>query len=233
MDSFTAIQDWVIAAGASPWALVATLVLCFTDGFFPPLPSESVVIALAALTVSENGPNLVLLWAAASIGAFLGDQVAYSIGAKIPVKKIPVLNRGRAFRAYARAGSLLHSHGPVFIMAARFIPIGRVAVNMGAGSIGYRRSLFSIVDAISAMTWAVYSIAIGVGAAHIIEGHPLLAMLFGIAGGVAIGAIISQIITAVQTRYFPERLAEAERKAQAWAEMQRDDGWEPPGNGHP
>lgn len=233
MEAFTAIQDWVITAGASPWALAAVLLLCFVDGFFPPLPSESIVIALAALTVSDHGPNLVLLWALASIGAFFGDQVAYSIGAKIPVKKIPYLNRGRAALAYAKAGRLLHSRGPMLIMAARFVPIGRIAVNMGAGSVGYRRSMFSIIDAISAMVWAAYSVAIGVGAAHILEGHPLLAMLLGIVGGVALGALVSQIITMIRKKHFPERQAEAEMEAQKWADIQLDDGSQSPGSSHP
>ena len=224
MEAFTAIQDWAIAAGASPWVLLATFILCCVDGFFPPLPSESIVIALAALTISDSGPNLVVLWALATSGAFLGDQIAYSIGARIPVKKIPYLNRGRGAAAYAAAGRLLHTHGPMFIMAARFIPIGRIAVNMGAGSIGYRRSTFSIVDAISSAVWAAYSIAIGVGAAHILDGHPLLAMLLGIVGGVLLGALVSQVITWVRKTDFPERQAAAEREAQKWEEHHRDEG---------
>lgn len=224
MEAFTAIQDWVIAAGASPFALLATLLLCTLDGFFPPLPSESIVIALAALTVSSDGPNLILLWLVAALGAFIGDQIAYTIGSRIPVKRIPVLRQGIGARAYVRAGSLLMSHGPVFIMAARFIPIGRIAVNMGAGSIGYRRSTFSIVDALSAMMWAAYSIAIGIGAAHILEGHPLLAMVLGVVGGVALGAIVSHIITWVQMRYFPERYEAAEKAAEEWSDRHLEDG---------
>lgn len=226
------IQDWVIAAGTSPWALVITFLLCIVDGFFPPLPSESIVIALAALTITSEGPNLFLLWAIAALGAFLGDQVAYSIGERIPVKKIPFLNRGRGARAYARAGVLLLSHGPVFIMGARFIPIGRIAVNMGAGSIGYRRSTFSIVDALSSMLWAGYSIAIGIGAAHILDGHPLLSMVLGIVVGVLLGAIVSKLISVLQRAFFPQRYAEAERAAQKWAESFPEDGLDSPGTTH-
>lgn len=232
MDYFYAIQDWVIAAGGSPWALVAVLVLCILDGFFPPLPSESIVIALAALTVTSDGPNVVLLWAVASIGAFLGDQVAYSIGARIPVKKIPFLNRGTGARAYAKAGSLLLTHGPVFIMAARFVPIGRIAVNMGAGATGYRRSTFSIVDSISAMLWAAYSVAVGVGAAHVLEGHPLLSMALGIVSGVILGYLISHLITVSQKKFFPARYVEAERAAQEWAHDHIEGGADSPGTSH-
>lgn len=223
MDLFNAIQDWVIAAGASPWALVATFVLCLVDGFFPPLPSESIVIALAALTVSSDGPHLAFLWAVAAAGAFVGDQIAYSIGQRIPIERVPFLNRGRGARAYARGGILLLTHGPVFIMAARFVPIGRIAVNMGAGAIGYPRLTFTVVDVLSAMLWSAYSIAIGVSAAHILDGHPLLAMIIGIIGGVLIGALVSRVVTAVQRTFFPERYAAAERAAEEWARTHAHD----------
>ncbi|WP_182354929.1 DedA family protein [Flaviflexus huanghaiensis] len=224
MEAFTAIQDWVIAAGASPFALLATYLLCTIDGFFPPLPSESIVIALAALTVTSEGPHIGLLWAVAALGAFTGDQIAYTIGARIPVERIRYFSRGRGARAYARAGRALLLHGPILIMSARFIPVGRVAVNLGAGAIGYPRVTFSVVDAVSASMWAAYSVAIGIGAAHALDGHPLLAVLFGVAGGVALGAVISQIITVVQRRYFPERYDAIERAAQEWTEGLDDGG---------
>lgn len=224
MEAFTAIQDWVIAAGASPFALLATYLLCVIDGFFPPLPSESVVIALAALTVSADGPHLALLWAVAALGAFTGDQIAYTIGSRIPVERIRLFRTGRGARAYARAGRALLVHGPILIMSARFIPVGRVAVNMGAGAIGYPRITFSVVDAISAAMWAAYSVAIGIGAAHVLEGHPLLAVVFGVAGGVALGAVLSHIITLVQRRFFPERYEQIERAAQAWSDGLNENG---------
>ena len=83
------------------------------------------------------------------------------------------------------------------------------------------------------MVWAAYSVAIGVGAAHILDGHPLLAMLLGIVGGVALGALVSQIITMIRKKHFPERQAVAEMEAQKWAEIQLEDGSQSPGSSLP
>lgn len=216
MHIFHAIQGWIVSFGESVWALVATFALSILDGFFPPLPSESVLIALASLTVSENGPNLIALWAIAATGAWIGDQIAYTIGMKIPIHKVPFLNKGKGARTYAKSGVLLFHHGPLFIMAARFIPIGRMAVNLCAGSVGYRRSTFMIVDALAAMAWAAYSIAIGVGAGHILGDQPLVAMIVGICGGVLAGFVLNKIIVLVWSKFRPDRLAAAEAAAEEW-----------------
>lgn len=218
MSIFTAIQDWIVSVGGSPGALIATFCLSLIDGFFPPLPSESVVIALASLTSSGGGPNLWALLAMASAGAACGDQIAYSIGARIPVERIRLFNSGKGARAYARAGAWLMQYGPLFIIAARFVPIGRIAVNMCAGSVRYRRATFTVVDIIACLIWAGYAIGVGLGAGYVLEGHPLASMLLGIAGGVGLGIIVNQGVTLIQKWFFPDSLARAEKAADEWME---------------
>ena len=51
MEMMAATEEWVIALAGSPWILLAVLALATIDGFFPPVPSESVVIAVAVLAV--------------------------------------------------------------------------------------------------------------------------------------------------------------------------------------
>lgn len=220
MEWFNAIQDAIVAAGASPWVLVAVLGLCFIDGFFPPLPSESIIIGLAALTVQGDGQPLILVFLMAATGAWLGDQMAYFLGSKIPISRIRFLNEGRGGRAFARAGHQLTQNAPLYIFAARFIPVGRMAVNMCAGAIRYRRPAFMLIDGISVMVWAAYSIAVGVGAAHILEDKPLASMALGIAGGVFLGWILNHILNFVLRRWFPERYAAAQETERLWAERQ-------------
>lgn len=216
MSIFTAIQDWIVSVGGSPWALIAVACLSCLDGFFPPLPSESVIIALASLTSQDSGPNLWALLGLAVLGAWVGDQVAYSIGKRIPVERISFLNHGRGARAYARAGAWLMQYGPLFLIAARFVPIGRIAVNMCAGSVRYRRLTFSIVDAIACLIWASYAIGIGLGAGYVLEGHPLASMVLGIVGGLLLGVIVNQLVTLVQKWFFPASLLKAEKAADEW-----------------
>ena len=70
------LHDWVVALANAPWVYLALFALATIDGLFPPVPSESVVIALAALSVSAGTPNLALILLAAATGAFTGDQIA-------------------------------------------------------------------------------------------------------------------------------------------------------------
>ena len=61
MEAFLAIEEWVVRMGASYWALACLLVFCIIDGLLPILPSETLIIALAALIPFGDGPNLILL----------------------------------------------------------------------------------------------------------------------------------------------------------------------------
>ena len=50
LTAWMASVNGVIAANAShPWVIAALGGLCVIDGFFPPVPSESLVVALAAV----------------------------------------------------------------------------------------------------------------------------------------------------------------------------------------
>ncbi|WP_448631715.1 DedA family protein [Cellulomonas soli] len=100
----------------------------------------------------------------AAAGAFTGDQIAYQIGTKVDVRRIRLLRRPAAQRTVDWAERALARRGASFIIAARYIPVGRVAVNMTAGALGFRRRRFVFLTALAAVTWAGYSTAIGVGA---------------------------------------------------------------------
>ncbi|MCL3859989.1 DedA family protein [Actinotalea sp. K2] len=194
------LEDWVLALTGSPWVLLALYAFATIDGFFPPVPSESVLIALAALAVSTGEPNLWLLVAVGSAGAFTGDQIAYSIGRRIPVHRHPALQGPRTQRTLRWAEHALSSRGASFIIAARYVPVGRVAVNMTAGSVGFDRRRFSVLTAIAAVTWSLYSVLLGVGAGVWFRDNPLLAIVAGVIGGVLLGLLIEPMIKHIGRR---------------------------------
>ena len=84
--------------------------------------------------------------------------------------------------------------GASVVLAARYIPIGRVAVNVSAGAVGYSRRRFVGIDAIAALTWALYAVSIGIGAGEWFKGHPLRAIVVGVVGGVLIGLVLDWVI---------------------------------------
>ena len=107
------LHDWVVALANAPWVYLALFALATIDGLFPPVPSESVVIALAALSVSAGTPNLALILLAAATGAFTGDQIAYAVGSRIDVRRLKILRNPRGQRTVdcaCGAALTLHFH---------------------------------------------------------------------------------------------------------------------------
>ncbi|ROS31473.1 DedA family protein [Cellulomonas sp. PhB150] len=184
------LEEWALALAGSPWVFVVMYAFATVDGFFPPLPSESLIIALAALSASSGEPNLVLLLTVAALGAFTGDQIAYQIGTKVHVRTLRLLRSKRAQASLDWAENALDRRGASFIIAARYIPIGRVAVNMSAGALGYPRRRFVGLTAVAAVMWAAYSAAIGIASGAFLEGHPVVAVGVGVVGGIVLGFLV-------------------------------------------
>jgi membrane protein DedA with SNARE-associated domain len=194
------VQNWILALAASPLVYLGMYLFAAIDGFFPPIPSESLAIALAALSASTGQPNLALIILFAATGAFTGDQIAYTIGKRLDVRRIPFMVGPRGQKALSWAGRSLALRGASVILAARYIPVGRVAVNMTAGAVGYPRRRFVGFDAIASLTWALYSAAIGTGAGAWFKGHPLRAVVIGLAGGLLIGLVLDWALRRVARR---------------------------------
>jgi membrane-associated protein len=190
-----AMESWIVALTGSPWVYPAMLGFATIDGFFPPIPSESAVIALAASATSTGRPNLLLVLLFAAAGAWCGDQIAYQIGSMVNVRTIRIMRGERGQKALDWAEHALEHRGPAFIIGARYVPIGRVAVNLTVGGVHYPRRLFMLLAAIGAVSWAIYSAVIGVAASIVLQHHPLLAILVGMVGGLAIGTVIEKIMS--------------------------------------
>jgi membrane-associated protein len=189
------MESWILALGGSPWVYPALTAFAIVDGFFPPIPSESAVIALAAAATSGGGPNLSLVILFAAVGAWCGDQIAYQIGSMVNVRTLRIMRGDRAQKTLDWAEHALEHRGPVFIIAARYVPIGRVAVNMTAGGVHYPRRLFMLLAAIAATTWAIYSAVIGVAAGIVLHDQPMLAIVVGVVGGLLIGTLIQKVMS--------------------------------------
>jgi hypothetical protein len=58
MPAFDALNALVLALAGSVWVYPVVFALVVVDGFFPPFPSETVVVALGALAVSAGAPSL-------------------------------------------------------------------------------------------------------------------------------------------------------------------------------
>lgn len=205
------INDFILAAAGQPWVLFLVLACCIIDGFFPPIPSESVVVGLAAVAATAAVPNPWLLMVLAALGAFLGDNIAYIIGQKIGTDRWAWMRRPRMQRSFSWAGTELRKRPASLILVARFIPIGRVAVNFTAGVTRYSRGRFVLLTALSAVLWAVYSVAIGLFFGQWFESNHLLGAVIAIVCAVVLGIAVDYVINRLRGKSSAvERLRETD-----------------------
>lgn len=193
------LHHWLLALAGAPWVYLALFSVATIDGFFPPVPSESMVIAVAALAVSTGTPHLALVLVAAAAGAFAGDQIAYAAGARIDVRGLRILRNPRGQRTVGGAERALAQRGPSFILAARFVPVGRVAVNLTAGAVGYPRRRFVGLTALAGVMWSLYSVVIGLLAGVWIQDRPVIAIAVGVVGGLLCGLLLDWALHRRQT----------------------------------
>jgi membrane-associated protein len=179
--------------------LVVFLVVV-VDGFFPPVPSESIVVVAAALGVSLGTPNPAAIVIIAAVGAAIGDNIAYWLGRRIGVDRFRWMRGPRAAATIDRAGRGLALRPASMLLVARYIPVGRVAVNMTAGATGLPHRRFWPLTVLAGACWAVYSVLIGLLAGNWVKDQPLVGAAIGVVLALGIGILIDRISAVVSRR---------------------------------
>ena len=197
MDAFTDLLMGLISSG---WVYPLVLALAMLDAFFPPIPSETIVIAAASLGATAGGPSALLLGACAAVGAFAGDLLTYALGRAVGTTRFGWMRRGRVRKAIDAATRGLDRGGASAIFVARYIPVGRVAVNLTAGATGFALRRFLPLSLAACITWATYSVWIGHITGSLLANQPLLGAAVGIVLAVIIGLVIDRVRGALARR---------------------------------
>ncbi|WP_237759911.1 DedA family protein [Arthrobacter alpinus] len=184
-------------SAAQWWVIPLVALFCLIDGFFLFLPSETAIVALASIASRNGYPNIWLLILGASMGAIIGDNIAYWMGRKLGVQRFAWMRRPRVAKAFAWAGMELDKRGAVLIFTARYVPVGRIAVNFTAGATSFPWRRFVVLDGIAVLTWASYSVAVGTFAGRWVHDNPLLGVGIAIAFAIAIGIFVDHALKRV------------------------------------
>lgn len=186
-DSFTNL-----VSDASGWAYAIVFVLALLDAIIPIVPSETSVIT-AGVVAAAGDLNLALIIPAAAAGAFAGDNLAYVIGRRFGARaKERFFSGEKARRRVEWAETQLRERGGELIAIARFIPGGRTAVTLSAGTLHYPWPRFALYDAGAGILWASYAALLGYFGGHAFEEAPwkglllALGIAFGVAGGIEV-----------------------------------------------
>ncbi len=181
----------LIEHSANQWWIVPLVMLfCLIDGFFLFLPSETAIVALAAISSRLGEPNIWLLLAGGAIGAIMGDNIAYFLGRKLGVTRFRWMRRPRTAKAFEWARKELDKRGAILIFTARYIPVGRIAVNFTAGATRFPWKKFFWLDFAAALTWSGYSVGIGSFAGRWVHHNPLLGVGIAIVFAIIMGFIV-------------------------------------------
>lgn len=194
------ITDLILGAAGSPLIYLLVLLVACIDGFFPPVPSESVVVALAAVGISTGQPWVIGVAVVAALGAIAGDNIAFWMGRKLGVDRFGWTRRPRIAKVFEFARLQLLRRGALLILTARYIPVGRVAVNMTAGATGFSWRRFFPLSVLAGASWAAYSILIGTLAGHWVKDNPILGAGIAIVAAMIIGFVIDKIVSRITNR---------------------------------
>ncbi len=193
----------------SPWLWVIVFLVSGLDALLPFMPSETTVITVAVL-IGPDLPQLALLALVAALGAWAGDCLGYAIGAAAGPRALARLQRGPdGIRRYEWAKIQVRRNAVLLILAARYLPGGRVASGLANGSLGYPPGKFVPLDALGASVWAVYSVLIGLVGGAAFTDEPEKGLLLSFALGLVLVAAI-EIGRRVRVRILTRRRAAAE-----------------------
>jgi len=201
------LMNLVGPAMTSPLLYPLLAGLCSLDGVLPMIPSEAAVLA-AGVFAHSGTPSLILVVVATALGVFVGDHLAYGLSRSVLGPRL-IDRFEHLSRTVAAAGAQLDRGATPLIVISRFLPGGRVTMNLACGTARLPLSRFSPASAIAALAWAAYTVGLGfLGGAAFVE-NPLLGLTVGLGLSFAFGGIIELIRRRVTHR--KRRLPEASR----------------------
>ncbi|MGI9008675.1 MAG: DedA family protein [Streptosporangiaceae bacterium] len=182
-----------LVSDASGWAYGIVFLLALVDALLPVVPSETAVIT-AGVVAAAGSLNLLLIMLAAACGAFAGDNLAYLVGYRFGGRATDRFLRGeKGKRSLGWAQTQLSERGGELIAVARFIPGGRTAVTLSAGTVRFPWPRFAVFDAIAGVIWAVYASLLGYFGGKTFEGAAWKGLVLALGIAFALAGLIELV----------------------------------------
>jgi membrane-associated protein len=186
--ALTDLADWLGDFSANWWFLLIIFVIAFLDSVIPIVPSETMVI-IGGVAAGAGDQSLIMVILCGAIGAFLGDNAAYLIGANMSGWiEGKAASRPKQQHRLEWAEEQIRVRGGLLLITARFIPGGRTAITISSGVTRQPRRWFMGWTAVAAMIWATYAALLGYVGGKAFEDDHTRAFL--VAFGTAIAATV-------------------------------------------
>jgi membrane-associated protein len=184
-DRFAELSDWIADVSDQWWFVFVIFTIAMLDSVIPIVPGETTVIA-GGVAAGSGDQRLLLVILAGALGAFVGDNIAYTIGNRFKDRV-----NGWAERKPERAARLesaanqIHKRGGMLLITARFIPGGRTILTVSSGITDQPRRWFAGWVAVAGVVWASYAAILGYLFGQAFEDNHAVA--FWLAFGTALG----------------------------------------------
>src|SRR3712207_4591226 len=114
--------------------------LIAVENLIPPVPSE-VILPLAGFRARTGSMNVLVVWLAATVGAYVGALVLYALGVRLGYVRLYRLADRRWFVLASRndldrGRRLFDRHGSWVVAVSRCIPVVRSLISLPAGLAG-------------------------------------------------------------------------------------------------
>ena len=187
------VAEW-LAEAPKEWAYVLCFGLVWLDAVIPIFPGETTLSASSTLA-AQGELELELVMLAGALGAIVGDSSLFWIARKSAAKVQGQLDKALENPKIRAGWDALDRSPGLLIVAGRYVPGMRFAVNasMGLSPLPYRRFLpWSVLGGV---LWSVYTCALAYKVATTLSGFPLASL------------VISSLITsaALAAIYFVDR----------------------------
>lgn len=175
------------------WFLGVIFVIAFFDSVIPIVPSETCVI-MGGIAASQGEYSVLLVIALGALGAFLGDNTAYQIGAQAG----PWFERRAARKAKTRkrlewAQEQIAERGGLLLITARFIPGGRTALTISSGITRQSRAWFVGWITVAVMIWATYAAMLGFIGGKAAKDNHTAAFMIAFGSALAVNVVIELV----------------------------------------
>jgi membrane protein DedA with SNARE-associated domain len=179
---------------SSWWIYAALFGFAALDGFFPAIPSETLVVTAGVFAAASGEPNLYGVIAIAALGAFVGDHVSYYLGRGAGGRMLDRLEPGtKRHRMSLWARSALAERGGLVLVVARYVPGGRTAVTLTMGAVRYPARNFSLFAGLAAISWGLYCTLVGYIGGKAFEDNPLKGVVLGIGLALTVTLIVEVV----------------------------------------
>ncbi|GAY12149.1 DedA family protein [Pseudonocardia sp. N23] len=182
----------------SPWLPLALVVLIALDAPFPILPSETLLMTgYAAAFADRDLGGVALLVVAALLGCVAGDLLVHTLGRSSTALVARHVDRAGPIAQWVTTTTLRRPL--VALVAARFVPSGRLVSTAIAGRVGLPVRRFVPGSLVSSSLWGVYMLVAGMLLGPVVADDPLV--------GLAVGAGMATVTAAAFGIYYRVRMA--------------------------